>query len=111
MQKLVETLTPPDEVPPLTDEYFERAAIYDGETLVRPGRGRPKSAAPKQLTSLRLDPEVIAAFRASGPGWQTQINEVLKAYIRRRRAMRGLRTLLKREAEATKKPAKRRQSA
>ena len=91
----------PDEAPELTADYFNRAAIYDGETLIR--RGRPKSVAPKRLTSLRLDSEVLAAFRASGPGWQTQINEVLKAYIRQR-PMRGLRAV-------RKKPAKRKQSA
>src|SRR5690349_17446484 len=94
LQRIADKLTPPDEVPELTDEYFERAAIYAGETLVRPARGRPKSAAPKVLTSLRLDPKVVAAFRAHGPGWQTEINEVLKAYIRGRRTPRGLGRLL-----------------
>jgi uncharacterized protein (DUF4415 family) len=89
--RLSEQTIDPDEVPELTEEYFRRAAIYDGETLVRPGRGRPKLAAPKQLTSLRLDPVVIAAFRASGPGWQTRVNAVLKAYVQRKRTARGSR--------------------
>jgi uncharacterized protein (DUF4415 family) len=80
-------VTDPDEVPELSEEYFKRAALFDGDTLVR--RGRPKSAAPKQLTTLRLDPAVIAAFRASGPGWQTRINAVLKAYVRRKRMIGG----------------------
>ena len=42
-------------------------------------RGRPKLEAPKQQISIRLDPDVIAKFRATGPGWQARINEVLKA--------------------------------
>jgi uncharacterized protein (DUF4415 family) len=83
-RKPSERAADPDEVPELTDDYFDRAAIYQGETLVRPARGRPKSAAAKQLTSLRLDPAVLAAFRASGPGWQTRVNAVLKAYAERK---------------------------
>ena len=40
--------------------------------------GRPKKENPKQAVSIRLDAEVIAKFRATGPGWQTRINDVLK---------------------------------
>jgi uncharacterized protein (DUF4415 family) len=76
----------PDDVPELTDAYFENAAIYQGEVLIRPGRrGRPRVAAPKKLTSLRIDPSVLTAFRAMGPGWQTRMNAVLKDYLMRRR--------------------------
>lgn len=32
---------------------------------------------------LRLDSEVVDALRATGPGWQTRINELLKARISR----------------------------
>ena len=56
------------DVPELTDEWFAKA---------RRG-GRPKAAAPKELTTLRLDPNVLAHFRATGPGWQTRINEALR---------------------------------
>jgi uncharacterized protein (DUF4415 family) len=95
--------TDPDEVPELTDAYFERAAVYDSETLIRPGKlGRPKSAAPKKLVSLRIDPAVLAAYRATGPGWQTRINIVLKNHLirlRRKKAaarVTGLRAQRKR---------------
>jgi uncharacterized protein (DUF4415 family) len=41
-------------------------------------RGRGKQVAPtKELVSLRLNREVLAKFRALGPGWQTRIDEVL----------------------------------
>jgi uncharacterized protein (DUF4415 family) len=41
-------------------------------------RGRGKQVAPtKELVSLRLSREVLAKFRALGPGWQTRIDEVL----------------------------------
>jgi uncharacterized protein (DUF4415 family) len=45
------------------------------------GRGRPTLDAPKRLVSLRLDPEVIERFRATGPGWQSRINAVLRAHL------------------------------
>lgn len=41
-------------------------------------RGRKPSDNPKQLLSLRLDPEVIEFFRKTGDGWQTRINSELR---------------------------------
>ena len=41
-------------------------------------RGRPKADVTKVSTTLRLDPDVIAAFRAGGPGWQSRINDALR---------------------------------
>ena len=66
----------PDEAPELTDEWFDRADLYEGEKLVR--RGRPKSAAPKEAISLRLDQEVLSHYRATGPGWQSRMNDDLR---------------------------------
>ncbi|RJL09432.1 BrnA antitoxin family protein [Paracoccus siganidrum] len=40
--------------------------------------GRPRSANPKVAISLRLDPEVVARFKADGPGWQTRMNDALR---------------------------------
>ena len=39
--------------------------------------GRPRGSNKEQV-ALRLDKDVLAKFRATGPGWQTRINEVLK---------------------------------
>ncbi len=41
-------------------------------------RGRSKADVTKISTILRLDPDVLAAFRASGPGWQSRINAALR---------------------------------
>jgi len=43
-------------------------------------RGRPKGSATseKSLVSLRLDNDVLERFRASGPGWQRRVNEILR---------------------------------
>jgi len=45
--------------------------------------GRPRSDNPKIPVKLRLDDDVVAALRATGPGWQTRINDMLKARIKR----------------------------
>jgi uncharacterized protein (DUF4415 family) len=37
----------------------------------------------KQALSLRLDEDVVAWFRAQGPGYQTRINAVLPAFVAR----------------------------
>ncbi|MEJ0097253.1 MAG: BrnA antitoxin family protein [Bauldia sp.] len=78
-----------DEAPVLTAEQIARADVYEGERLIR--RGRPPKARPKQAIKLRLSPEVLEHFRATGRGWQTRIDEVLK-----RAAKRGKRTAARR---------------
>lgn len=47
-------------------------------------RGRPKSANPKQLVSVRYSPEVLEFFKATGEGWQTRMDGVLRQYVSRR---------------------------
>ena len=51
---------------------------------IRALRGRPKSAAAKQLVSVRYSPEVLAYFKATGEGWQTRMDGVLRQYVIRR---------------------------
>ncbi|TAK47062.1 MAG: hypothetical protein EPO23_13010 [Xanthobacteraceae bacterium] len=43
--------------------------------------GRPRSESPKVPVKLRLDGAVVEALRATGPGWQTRINDMLKSKI------------------------------
>jgi uncharacterized protein (DUF4415 family) len=71
----------PDDAPELTAEHFERADVYDGETLVR--RGRPPTGNAKRLVSMRLDQDVLQRLRELGPGWQTRANEALRAFLDR----------------------------
>ena len=58
-----------DELPELTDEMLARGELKKG--------GRPRSANPKLLISIRLTEDVIERWRASGPGWQTRMAEKL----------------------------------
>ena len=46
-------------------------------------RGRPKSANPKQLVSVRYSPEVLEYFRSTGEGWQSRMDGVLRQYVTR----------------------------
>ncbi len=62
----------PDAVP-FTDAQWERA-----KPLLR--RGRPLGSGTKTQITLRLDTDVLEKFKASGEGWQTRINEVLRAH-------------------------------
>jgi uncharacterized protein (DUF4415 family) len=67
-----------------TEEMFDRAAIWHGNVLIRPATGtitkagRPPLENPKQQVTLRLDADVLAAFRATGKGWQSRINQALR---------------------------------
>ncbi|MET3605898.1 uncharacterized protein (DUF4415 family) [Sphaerotilus sulfidivorans] len=38
-------------------------------------------AVTKEPVKLRLDADVLAALRASGDGWQTRINDMLRAAL------------------------------
>jgi uncharacterized protein (DUF4415 family) len=44
------------------------------------GRGRPPQDITKIPTSLRLDARVVSAFKATGEGWQTRMNDALLEY-------------------------------
>lgn len=45
-------------------------------------RGRPVGSGTKEQVAIRIDREVLAAFRASGAGWQTRMNDALKDWLR-----------------------------
>lgn len=47
-------------------------------------RGRRPSPAPKVSTTIRLDQDIVAAFRADGDGWQSRINAALREWIKKR---------------------------
>ena len=77
-----------DENPEWTDEDFANGLrgddlpefIYAAFPNTK-RRGRPVAAQTKIFTAIRLDAEIVAAFKASGKGWQTRVNEVLRHYV------------------------------
>lgn len=68
----------PDDAPPLTEEMLSRAEMFEGNTHVRRGRGRPKSGNAKEQISIRIDKDVLEKLREAGPGWQSQVNSTLR---------------------------------
>ena len=50
------------------------------QPLRRPGR--PKLERPKVPVTMRMDADVLDAIKASGSGWQTRVNEVLRDAVR-----------------------------
>jgi uncharacterized protein (DUF4415 family) len=52
---------------------------------MRPLRGRPRLTRPKQSVTMRIDADLLEALKATGPGWQTRVNELLKQAMRRGR--------------------------
>ena len=73
------TWTDPDDAPELPEAFFQTADRYEGAVL-KP-RGRPRAASTKEPVNIRLDADVLAALRASGDGWQTRINDALRASL------------------------------
>lgn len=69
-----------EEIPELSEESLASADVYQGGTLIR--RGRPRAPVTKEQIALRLDRDVVAAFRARGPGWQTRMNAALREWLK-----------------------------
>ena len=76
-----------DEAPEITNEWIEEADLRRGPKLVR--RGRPRLANPRRLLSLRLPPDVIASWKATGPGWQTRMADLLERSTPKSRKQAG----------------------
>lgn len=86
----------PEDAPELTIKALEKARWEIGGRPVtrREGaraldealkRGRPPVESPRKMVSLRLEPDVLAALRASGRGWQTRVNDLLREAVRKKR--------------------------
>lgn len=58
-----------EEIPELTDEMFQRGVFKRA--------GRPVAADPRRQVTIRLPESVLALWKASGPGWQTRMADIL----------------------------------
>ncbi len=66
---------------PAIEVFTELMGRKKAEAFIYKKRGRPPKDSPKKLVSMRLDSDVIDAFRSRGAGWQTQINQVLREWV------------------------------
>ncbi len=76
---------------PLTKAWFKSArpasttlapAAYESLLTVKKKRGRPPSEPGKCFIGLRVDTDVVEAFKATGKGWQTRMNLALRCYLK-----------------------------
>jgi len=67
------------DIPELADDFFEQADEHRAGVLVKRGRGRPPGAKKAQM-NLRIDLDVIEAYKAQGDGWQTRMNQALREW-------------------------------
>lgn len=66
-----------------TDDLYDpndaaAASAYWQQASIKRGRGRPAVAVKRPTLNMRVDPDVLDAFKATGPGWQTRINAALR---------------------------------
>lgn len=72
------------DAPEITDEQMAQAQAFVqafpalAEEMRKNLGGRPRADSPKVAISIRLDKDVVAHFKSSGPGWQSRMNEALR---------------------------------
>ncbi len=77
------------EVRELTAEDFAHfhpfSELPEGEKKVLRGLKRgPQKAPTKKLISIRLSQDVVHEFRATGPGWQSRVDSILKDWLKKK---------------------------
>lgn len=85
----------PDDAPELTDSFFANAKRYVGDREVSEEefkatakaalRGRPPGSGAKKSTTVRFDLDVLDAFKTTGRGWQTRMNNALREWLKEHR--------------------------
>ena len=92
MQKMIKTRSGREIILPTAEEdaAINAAALSDPDAQppsdaelarLRPARGRPVVAVKRPMLSMRVDPDVLAHLRASGKGWQTKVNALLRQAV------------------------------
>ena len=72
--------------------YFKDAVVVHGggyQAVIaalaakrKPGQRGPGKRPPKEVINIRLSPEVLSAFRATGDGWQTRVDGALRDWLK-----------------------------
>lgn len=86
------TWVDPDDAPEVSAADLKHAVFRaDGNEVTRaefarslaerPRRGRPRLPERRPTLNMRIDADVLAALKATGPGWQTRINALLREAV------------------------------
>jgi uncharacterized protein (DUF4415 family) len=81
------------ENPEATDEWFAKARPAKdvlaelvgqeaAQAMLKPKRGRPVLESPKAHVNIRLDADILGAFKGTGAGWQTRVNNALRDWLK-----------------------------
>jgi len=62
------------------DEFKPFASLP--KSLQQKLKGRPKAPVTKERITIRLSPDVVQTFRASGDGWQTRVDAALRDWLK-----------------------------
>jgi len=52
------------------------------QDMLKPKRGRPTLASPKEHINIRLDADIVGAFKGTGAGWQSRVNSALREWLK-----------------------------
>ena len=66
----------------MTEEELEASIDHDEEGDIDWSSVQVGFPGPKERLTVRFDTNVVAWFKAQGPGYQTRMNEVLKSYVK-----------------------------
>jgi uncharacterized protein (DUF4415 family) len=73
------------DAPEVDGEWFTRARpaieVHPGLVEYSLRRRGTRKTPVKEQVSIRLDADVVARLRSSGPGWQTKLNEMLRRIV------------------------------
>lgn len=69
-------------IEPEDDEDSPDATFAIREAITQRRAGRPAGSGNKEQVAIRFDKDVLEAFRATGRGWQTRMNDALKAWLK-----------------------------
>jgi uncharacterized protein (DUF4415 family) len=69
-------------IEPEDDEDSPDATLAIREAITQRRAGRPAGSGNKEQVAIRFDKDVLEAFRATGRGWQTRMNDALKAWLK-----------------------------
>lgn len=68
------------------DRPASPAELHTAHALRLRSRGRPAGSSNKEQVSIRFDKDVLAALRATGPGWQTRVNDAMREWVETHKA-------------------------
>jgi uncharacterized protein (DUF4415 family) len=69
-------------IEPEDDEDSPDATLLMREVIAQRRAGRPAGSGNKEQVAIRFDRDILEAFRSTGRGWQTRMNEALKEWLK-----------------------------